>query len=70
MHLNSVYFDSYSLVGDAWKNARIMQFILGDEPLMAADVGLEPEGEIGHRVARSREDAASTAEGGSPSALS
>eukprot|EP00959_Pyramimonas_sp_CCMP1952_P030971 649574-Pyramimonas_sp.AAC.1 len=37
---------------------------------MAVDVGLEPDGEIGHNVVGSHEDAASTTEGRSPSALS
>eukprot|EP00959_Pyramimonas_sp_CCMP1952_P384131 8050401-Pyramimonas_sp.AAC.1 len=37
---------------------------------MAADDGPEPDGEIGHHVVGSHEDAASTTEGGPPSALS
>ena len=39
IHLNGVKFDTQQLIGEGWKSARIIQFILGDEPLLVADAG-------------------------------
>ena len=70
IHLNGVKFDTQQLIGEGWKSARIIQFILGDEPLLVADAGQDPEGELDNHVVDPPEDAVGTTEGGSPSALS
>ena len=70
IHLDGVKFDTQQLIGGGWTSARIVEFILGDEPLLVADASQDPEGELDNHVVDPPEDAVDTTEGGSPAALS
>ena len=37
IHFNGAQFDAHQLFGEPWKEARMIQFILGDGPLLVAD---------------------------------
>eukprot|EP00959_Pyramimonas_sp_CCMP1952_P468454 9493283-Pyramimonas_sp.AAC.1 len=68
--LNGVKFDAHHLIGEHWKEACVIHFDLGDEPSLVADAGLDRDGSFDDCAIDVPEDAASIAEGGSPSALS
>ena len=70
LHHDGVRCALHKLIGSDWQSARVMQFIMGDEHLLAADAGQDPEGASGGNATGAQGDDGEGTEGGSPSGLS
>ena len=70
MHLDGVRCTLVSLLGSDWQQARVMQFIMGDEPLLATDDVFDPEGAPEGNTPGAPGDDDGATDVGSPSGLS
>ena len=70
IHHDGVSCALHAQIGSDWQSARVMQFIMSDEPLLAADASQDPDGVARGSASGAPEEDGETTEGGSPSALS
>ena len=60
----------HQAIGSEWQSARVMQFIMSDEPLLAADASQDPDGVVTSGFAVVQGSDGEVTDGGSPSGLS